>query len=138
MFLTRFKSGCKTTIFSWFYCYAKYSSLRNQKRVVRGVSLCPLFTRFLRLSSKIRLSLQTFFVTLAYSPSYNALGIKNKQNERLSNAIYKGAGSAGAHGSSTSLFYCIGQGTNGTCGTVTIGGKVGYVKGRDYTYEPGN
>lgn len=79
-----------------------------------------------------------FFVTLAYSPSYNALGIKNKQNERLSNAIYKGAGSAGAHDSSTSLFYCIGQGTNGTCGTVTIGGKVGYVKGRDYTYEPGN
>jgi len=35
-------SGCKTTIFSWFYCYAKYSSSRNQKRVVRGVSLCPI------------------------------------------------------------------------------------------------
>ena len=35
-------SGCKTTIFSWFYCYAKYSSLRNQKRVVRDASLCPI------------------------------------------------------------------------------------------------
>ena len=35
-------SGCKTTIFSWFCRYAKYSSLRNQKRVVRGASLCPI------------------------------------------------------------------------------------------------
>jgi len=41
-FLLIFNSGCKTTIFSWFCHYAKYSSLRNQKRVVRGASLCPI------------------------------------------------------------------------------------------------
>ena len=35
-------SGCKTTIFSRFCRYAKYSSLRNQKRVVRGALLCPV------------------------------------------------------------------------------------------------
>ena len=57
-FLLILKSGCKTTIFSWFYCYAKYSSLRNQKRVVRGVSLCPLLpirlTKFNWLSKQSR------------------------------------------------------------------------------------
>ena len=41
-FLLVFNSGCKTTIFSWFYCYAKNSSSRNQKRVVRGALLCPI------------------------------------------------------------------------------------------------
>ena len=35
-------SGCKTTIFSWFCRYAKYNSLPNQKRVVRGALLCPV------------------------------------------------------------------------------------------------
>ena len=37
-----FSSGCKTTIFCWFHRYAKYSSSRNQKRVVRGALLCPI------------------------------------------------------------------------------------------------
>ena len=35
-------SGCKTTIFSWFCRYAKYSSSWNQKLVVRDASLCPI------------------------------------------------------------------------------------------------
>ena len=41
-FLLVFNSGCKTTVFCVIHRYAKYSSLRNQKRVVRDASLCPV------------------------------------------------------------------------------------------------
>ena len=78
----------------------------------------------------------------AYGGYYDltaAAGIGSGNRSRCGDiTITTGVTRVSAHSSSTSLFYCIGQGTNGTCGTVTIGGKVGYVKGRDYTYEPGN
>ena len=63
-FLLVFNSGCKTTIFSVFCRYAKYSSLRNQKRVVRGVSLCPVLPFIYALSALIfrkALIYSTFF-----------------------------------------------------------------------------
>jgi len=38
MFLTPFNFGCKTTMFFGIHRYAKYSSLWNKKRAVKGAS----------------------------------------------------------------------------------------------------
>ena len=73
-------SGCKTTIFCWFHRYAKYSSLRNQKRVVRGASLCPVLP-FVYVHSALILqncfSKSTFFRSFALvARSYSVSAIK--------------------------------------------------------------
>ncbi len=68
-FLLVFNSGCKTTIFSWFHRYAKYSSLRNQKRVVRGVLLCPILPIRLTKFNWLQRPYRGFLLRQAAKPS---------------------------------------------------------------------
>ena len=42
VFYSVFNFGCKTTMFLGIHRYAKYCSLRNKKRAVRGVSFCSI------------------------------------------------------------------------------------------------
>ena len=75
-------SGCITTIFSWFHRYAKYSSLRNQKRVVRGALLCPVLPFIYEVSAlilQIPSFVTDFFRNFAEkSAKLLRLGINNK------------------------------------------------------------
>ena len=57
-------SGCKTTIFSWFHRYAKYSSLWNKNRAVKGASFFTILKGYFSRSQghKLGYDLATYLL----------------------------------------------------------------------------
>ncbi len=62
---------------------------------------------------------------------YDSYGETTGGNITIDNTVTRVTATRGANAP-----YSIGPGKNGTCGTVTIGGTVGYISQSPYTYEP--
>ena len=64
MFLTPFNFGCKTTMFFGIHRYAKYSSLWNKKRAVKGASFFTILKGYFSRSQghKLGYDLATYLL----------------------------------------------------------------------------
>jgi len=72
MFLTPFNFGCKTTMFFGIHRYAKYSSLWNKKRAVKGASFFTILKGYFSRSQGHKfgnLSPSPFFPNLLFDPN---------------------------------------------------------------------